>query len=97
MVYKLFDYVDAQGRNVVKEWTAALQKPQRAKLNQLLDKLVMHGDDLYPQMLTGTDIPGIHPETARSRERSVASLAVQRPHKSGRGIHPSAGCKGNWR
>ena len=59
MAYKLFDYVDAQGRNVVKGWASILQKPQRAKLNQLLDKLVKHGDGLYPQMLTGTDIPGI--------------------------------------
>ncbi len=47
MAYKLFDYVDAQGRNVVKGWASILQKPQRAKLNQLLDKLVKHGDGLY--------------------------------------------------
>lgn len=49
MAYKLFDYVDAQGRNVVEERLFILQKPQRAKLNQLLDKLVKHGDGLYPR------------------------------------------------
>lgn len=36
-----------------------LQAPTRAKLNLKLDMLRMHGDTLFPQLLTGTDTPGI--------------------------------------
>lgn len=54
MPHTLFDYVDAHGRNRIKEWSESLQKVQRAKLNAVLDKLQLHGDGLYPQMLTDT-------------------------------------------
>jgi hypothetical protein len=59
MTYKIYDYVDAQGRNIIKDWTLALQKPQRAKLNAMLDKLALHGDTLYPNMLAGTRVSGV--------------------------------------
>ena len=59
MTYTLFDYVDAHGRNRIKEWSESLQKVQRAKLNAVLDKLQLHGDSLYPQMLTDTPLRGI--------------------------------------
>lgn len=59
MLYKLFDYVDAHGRNEIKEWTESLQKPQRAKLNEMLDKLAMHGDTLHPAMMAGSGVAGI--------------------------------------
>lgn len=59
MSYQLFDYVNPQGVNEFKEWTEALEKPQRAKLNEKLDKLEIYGDALYPEMLTGTPVAGI--------------------------------------
>jgi hypothetical protein len=59
MPYQIFDYVNHQGVNEFKEWTKTLEKPQRAKLNEKLDKLEIYGDELYPEMLTGTPIAGI--------------------------------------
>jgi hypothetical protein len=59
MLFDLFDYVNANGVNEFKKWTQDLQKPQRAKLNEKLDKLAQHGDDLHPNMLTDTSVPGI--------------------------------------
>lgn len=59
MVYKLFDYVDAHGKNVIKAWTESLQVPQRAKLNEMLDKLAMHGDTLHPLMMAGSGVAGV--------------------------------------
>jgi hypothetical protein len=59
MPFKLFDYVNPQGENEFKEWTQSLQKPQRAKLNEKLDKLALYGDALYPELLTGSPVAGI--------------------------------------
>jgi len=59
MPYKLFDYLSDNGLNEFKEWTQGLQKAQRAKLNQKLDALMLYGDVLYPEVLTGTDVAGI--------------------------------------
>lgn len=59
MPYLIFDYVNHQGQNEFKEWTSGLEKPQRAKLNEKLDKLELYGDTLHPEMLTGTGVAGI--------------------------------------
>ena len=59
MPYKLFDYVDGHGRNVFKDWTQGLQKKELGKLNAKLDMLEMHGADLFPNTLSGTDTAGI--------------------------------------
>lgn len=59
MTYKLFDYVDEHGRNVIKEWSESLEKPQRARLNEMLDKLAMHGDSLHPSMMAGSGVAGV--------------------------------------
>lgn len=59
MAYDLFDYLDASSRNLIKSWAEALQKTDRAKLNERLDKLAKHGDELIPRILTGTNVPGI--------------------------------------
>ncbi len=59
MTYKLFDYVDEHGRNVIKEWSESLEKTQRARLNEMLDKLAMHGDTLHPKMMAGSGVAGI--------------------------------------
>jgi hypothetical protein len=59
MPYTLFDYVDTAGRNAIKTWTERLQTTDRAKLDERLDKLQKHGDELVPRMLTGTSVAGI--------------------------------------
>jgi len=59
MVYALFDYIDTRGRNDFKKWTESLQKPQRAKLKNRVDQLAREGSNLFPEMLTGTDVPGV--------------------------------------
>lgn len=60
MPFKLFDYVDGHGRNVFKIWTQGLQKKELAKLNAKLDMLEVHGTDLFPNTLSGTDTAGVH-------------------------------------
>lgn len=59
MLCRLYDYVNAQGENELKKWAEGLQKVQRAKLNEKLDKLQLYGDGLHPHMLTDTGTPGI--------------------------------------
>lgn len=59
MPFLIFDYKNKHGLNEFKEWTLGLEKPQRAKLNEKIDKLSLHGDQLYPEMLTGTSVAGI--------------------------------------
>lgn len=59
MSYSLHDYVNRKGENEFKEWTASLQKVQRAKLNERLDKLALHGEELVPGVLTDTHVAGI--------------------------------------
>lgn len=59
MAYKLFDYIDASGKNPFKEWTKDLQKRALGKLNQKLDSLEKHGETLYPDPLTGSSVAGI--------------------------------------
>jgi len=55
----LYDFVNSHSENEFKEWTQNLQKTQRAKLNEKLDKLEIYGDELHPEVLTGTPIAGI--------------------------------------
>ncbi|MBK8605015.1 MAG: hypothetical protein IPN87_18815 [Saprospiraceae bacterium] len=57
--FKIYDYVNKNGVNEFKGWTNNLQKTQRAKLNEKLDKLKMNGDSLMPQLLSDSDTPGI--------------------------------------
>jgi hypothetical protein len=59
MAFHLFDYKSVQGRNDFKEWTAALQKKELGKLNVRLDMLARLGDDLMPNILTGTTQAGL--------------------------------------
>jgi hypothetical protein len=57
--YAIFDYVHPTEGNVVKRWSLALQKKERAKLNQRLDSLALHGPDLIPGLLSPTGVPNI--------------------------------------
>jgi hypothetical protein len=59
MPFALYDYVTAAEVNEILVWANGLQKTERAKLNAKLDMLTLHGPNLRPQVLTGTDAPGI--------------------------------------
>lgn len=59
MTFELYDYLSEDGTNEFKAWTEGLQKTQRAKLNEKLDKLAEYGDELYPQLLTDSSETGI--------------------------------------
>lgn len=59
MKYTIHDYVNGKGVNEFNTWAQGLQKAEKAKLREKLDKLILHGDDLHPQMLTDTPVPGI--------------------------------------
>jgi len=59
MPFLIYDYVNDHNQNEIKDWTSGLEKPQRGKLNEKLDKLALYGDELHPEMLTGTGVPGI--------------------------------------
>lgn len=59
MPFLIYDYLDEHGKNAIQPWIDSLQVKERGKLNQMLDKLQMHGVALRPQMLAGTNEPGI--------------------------------------
>lgn len=59
MPFKLFDYCSVRGKNEFKIWTKKLQAAQRGKLNSKLDMLEQNGDDLFPELLSATNTPGI--------------------------------------
>lgn len=59
MNFEIFDYCGPAGENEFKVWTQLLQPVQRGKLNAKLDMLGMLGAGLFPEVLTGTDTPGI--------------------------------------
>ena len=46
MLWALYDYLNADGRNIIKDWTQALGKRERIKLNQKLDMLENNGPNL---------------------------------------------------
>jgi len=59
MSYKLYNYLNEHGFNVIKQWTEGLQKRDRARLNQKLDMLAQHGTSLPPNLLSDTGSPHI--------------------------------------
>ena len=59
MLFLLYDYVNANGKNEFRSWTEGLQPKERIKLNQKLDALAKDGDSLFPHLLTSTGTPGI--------------------------------------
>lgn len=59
MNFQLFDYRCPDGTNEFKTWTQSLQPTQRGKLDAKLDMLALLGSDLFPEVLTGTEVPGI--------------------------------------
>lgn len=59
MKFPIYDYLDADGANEIKKWTEGLQSKERGKLKEKIDKLAMHGEELYPQILTDSGVTGI--------------------------------------
>lgn len=59
MKYNILDFVNLKGVNEFNTWAKGLQKGEKAKLREKIDKLILHGDALHPQMLTDTPVPGI--------------------------------------
>lgn len=59
MSFQLFDYRGPDGTNEFKVWTRSLQPAERGKLDAKLDMLQLMGAGLFPEVLTGTDVPGI--------------------------------------
>ena len=53
MTWRLYDYLDGEGRNDIEGWTVGLQKHERGKLNAKLDMLHNHGPGLFPDILSG--------------------------------------------
>ncbi len=58
-MFSLFDYVDAHGANCFYEWWRGLQKKEQGKLRARMNMLRDYGEDLRPQILSDTDVPGI--------------------------------------
>jgi hypothetical protein len=59
-MWKLFDYKDERGNNLIAEWTRKLQKPQRIKLRSKLDDLAKFGPELPPGLLMKTEVEHIY-------------------------------------
>ena len=59
MKYALYDFLDSNSVNMIKQWADGLQKAERGKLREKIDKLAMHGDALHPHMLSDSGVAGI--------------------------------------
>jgi hypothetical protein len=57
--WTIYDYVDPVDGNLIRAWSSQLQKKERAKLNQRLDSLAMHGPELIPGILSPTGMASI--------------------------------------
>lgn len=80
MAYELYDYLDAAGVNVIAEWSRELQKPQRAKLNSKIDMLKLHGENLFPELLTNTPTAGIRKLRIKVGNVQLRPLLCRGPH-----------------
>jgi hypothetical protein len=58
-VWPIYDYVDPANGNFMRSWSLALQKEQRARLNQKIDALSMHGLSLIPGVVAPTGVAAI--------------------------------------
>lgn len=56
---RLYDYVDARGKNIIREWSEQLQPRDRAKLRNKLKMLEQVTDPaMLPRLLAGPGIEG---------------------------------------
>ena len=52
--WKIYDYVDRRGGNLIKEQSLGYQKPERVKIRRKLDSLETNGPSLGPGLLSDT-------------------------------------------
>lgn len=57
--WEVFDYVDNDGVNQIREWSEGLEKRDLAKFNAKLDMLQKAGGSLPPKLLSHTGVPHI--------------------------------------
>jgi len=81
--FSVYDYINQQGKNEFREWSSKLQKTQRAKLNQYIDKLRFYGESLYPNTLTDSGIPGILKVRITASNVQLRPLLCRGPIKFG--------------
>ena len=55
-MYKIFDYIDPNGKNIMQYWANKLpmQRRDRGRLDSKIDMLITAGDDLPPGLLQNT-------------------------------------------
>ena len=76
--WRIFDYIDSQGRNVMLEWAKRLplQKTERAKLNSKIDLLERVGLDLAPGILADTSNRNIKKLRVRGKRQLRPMLCL---------------------
>ena len=76
--YRLYDFVDSRGNNIIKEWTQALEKRDRVRVRRKLDSLRLEGGALSPNLLADTGTPNI--KKLRLTGRRVPTLRIMLCH-----------------
>jgi hypothetical protein len=56
----IYDYLHPTHGNLMRQWCSSLQKKERAKLDQKIDALSLHGKDLIPGIVVPTGEPCIY-------------------------------------
>jgi hypothetical protein len=76
---RVYDFIDANGQNVIEAWLAALDKSLRARMRSKLDMLLKIDSDFPPKMLTDTNNPQIKELVVNSKE-ALRLLMCKGPH-----------------
>lgn len=77
--WKIFDYVNARGKNEIKRWIKGLEKAHRIRLNQKLDMLKKVGPELPPQLLAGPIFDHIYKLRITSNNVQLRPLLCKGP------------------
>lgn len=88
--WTIFDYVDPVDGNLIRIWSARLQKKERAKLNHRLDSLAMHGPGLIPGILSPAGIASIF-KIENTWQGSIEAVIMRGSGAGRRGFHSSTG------
>lgn len=84
MGWRLFDFVDDRGINVIKAWTERLPKKQIVLLNKKLDSLAKNGTELSDSLLSNTNLTHIKEIVFRGR-LALRPLLCKGPTKDSAG------------
>lgn len=76
--YRLYDFVDSKGNNIIKEWTQKLEKRDRVRVRRKLDALRLEGGTLPPNLLADTGTPNI--KKLRLTGQRVPTLRIMLCH-----------------